>query len=138
MRTINKIIVHCSATPQFKEFSASHIKDWHVNGNGWSDIGYHYVVKLDGTIEVGRLLKTIGAHSKGNNKDSIGVCYIGGKDTFMEEWVDTRTKEQKESLIILLKYLKKVFSNAEIFGHRDFSEKLCPSFNAKKEYKNLT
>ena len=137
MRAIKKIIVHCSATPQFKDFTSSQIKDWHVNGNGWSDIGYHYVVRINGDIEFGRDIKTIGAHVKGYNRDSIGVCYVGGKSRDMSEWEDTRTVEQKESLLILLKYLKKIFPQAEILGHNDLSKKPCPSYNAKDEYKEI-
>ena len=137
MRAINKIIVHCSATPQFKDFSSNHIRDWHVNGNGWSDIGYHYVIRLDGQIEFGREMKTIGAHVKGHNKDSLGICYIGGMDKDMLKWEDTRTIEQKESLIILIKFLKKIFPQAEILGHNDLSKKSCPCYNAKEEYKEI-
>tara|TARA_R110001632_G_scaffold174521_1_gene294103 strand:+ start:521 stop:721 length:201 start_codon:yes stop_codon:yes gene_type:complete len=65
MRKIDKIIVHCSATPQFKDFDVEDIRDWHVNGNGWSDIGYHYIIKLDGEIQVGRLEKKNRSSRKG-------------------------------------------------------------------------
>tara|TARA_R110002072_G_scaffold155830_2_gene306248 strand:- start:1370 stop:1783 length:414 start_codon:yes stop_codon:yes gene_type:complete len=137
MRSINKIIVHCSATPRNKDFSAADIREWHTKGNGWSDIGYHFVIRLDGSIEYGRMINKYGAHVKGENYDSIGVCYVGGKSRDMSEWEDTRTEEQKESLLVLLKALKKLHKNAEIFGHKDFSTKLCPSFDAKEEYKDV-
>ena len=137
MREINKIIVHCSATPRHKDFSAEDIRDWHVKGNGWDDIGYHYVIRLDGSIEYGRMVDKSGAHSSGNNYDSIGICYVGGMDKDMEVWNDTRTDEQKESLLLLLKTLKKLHSKANIYGHKDFSTKVCPSFDAKEEYKNI-
>ena len=78
MRTIDKIIVHCSATPRHKDFSAEDIRDWHVKGNGWDDIGYHFVIRLDGSIEYGRMVDKYGAHVKSHNYDSIGICYIGG------------------------------------------------------------
>jgi N-acetylmuramoyl-L-alanine amidase len=74
---------------------------------------------------------------KSHNYDSIGVCYIGGMNKDMSEWEDTRTEEQKESLVILLKTLKKLHNNAVIYGHRDFSTKMCPSYDAKKEYKDI-
>ena len=137
MRPINKIIVHCSATPRNKDFSAEDIRDWHVKGNGWDDIGYHFVVRLNGSIEYGRMVDKYGAHVRSHNYDSIGVCYIGGMSKDMKDWEDTRTQEQKDSLVILLKTLKKLHNNAVIYGHRDFSTKMCPSYDAKKEYKDI-
>jgi N-acetylmuramoyl-L-alanine amidase len=137
MRSINKIIVHCSATPRNKDFSAEDIRDWHVKGNGWDDIGYHFVVRLNGSIEYGRMVDKYGAHVRSHNYDSIGVCYIGGMSKDMKDWEDTRTQEQKDSLVILLKTLKKLHNNAVIYGHRDFSTKMCPSYDAKKEYKDI-
>ena len=133
MRQINKIIIHCSATPEGRKTSAEEIKSWHLE-RGFSDIGYHYIVHLDGLISYGRNVEKIGAHSRGQNKMSIGVCYIGGLDESLDA-KDTRTPQQKESLLILLKTLKKLHSKAVIYGHRDFSEKACPSFNAFDEYK---
>ena len=137
MRAIKKIIVHCSATPRNKDFSAEDIRDWHVKGNGWDDIGYHFVVRLNGQIEYGRMVDKYGAHVSGHNYDSLGVCYIGGMDKEMKCWEDTRTDQQKESLILLFKTLKKFHPEAVVHGHRDFSTKECPSFDATKEYKDL-
>ena len=137
MRKIDKIIVHCSATPVGKDFSAETIRDWHVKGNKWDDIGYHYIVRLDGSLEYGRPIEIPGAHCRGHNKSSIGICYIGGMDRHMEEWEDTRTKKQTESLLSLLKVLKLFHGDAVVHGHRDFSNKSCPSFDAKKEYNNI-
>jgi len=135
MRKIDKIIVHCSGTPELKDFDVEDIRDWHVNGNNWADVGYHYVIKLDGEIQPGRLEKTIGAHCFRNNRSSIGICYIGGMDRGMDNWLDTRTIKQKESLDKLIKELKERFPLAKVYGHRDFTnKKLCPSFDAKKEY----
>ena len=99
-------------------------------------IGYHYVIKLNGIIELGRPLDMQGAHTKGQNKNSIGVCYIGGCDKDMEA-KDTRTDAQKDSLIELLRVLKKMYPNAKIHGHRDFAAKACPSFDATTEYANI-
>ena len=135
MRTINEIIIHCSATKEGNKISAATIDRWHKD-RGWRCIGYHYVVRIDGSIEYGRPVQDIGAHVKGKNKHSIGVCYIGGLDADMEP-KDTRTREQKESLLYLLKTLKRLHPNATIHGHREFANKACPCFDANKEYCNI-
>jgi N-acetylmuramoyl-L-alanine amidase len=128
MRKINKLIVHCSATPEFKDFDVDDIREWHVKGNGWSDCGYHYVIKLDGTLQEGRPVEKIGAHCAGHNRDSIGVCYIGGMDKNMKDWKDTRTLDLKEA-----------HPSAIVYGHKDFTDKKeCPSYNAKEEYKLIS
>jgi N-acetylmuramoyl-L-alanine amidase len=88
-------------------------------------------------MEYGRMVDKYGAHVSGHNYQSLGVCYIGGMSKDMKDWEDTRTDEQKKSLIILLKNLKKFHPEAIIYGHRDFSTKSCPSFDAKQEYKDL-
>jgi N-acetylmuramoyl-L-alanine amidase len=136
MRDIDKIIVHCSATPEGRDVSIDEIRDWHVNGNGWSDIGYQWVITLDGSIEKGRPESRSGAHAKGHNSRSIGVCYVGGVDSDMKP-KDTRTGAQKEALRCLLIDLLGRYPNAEIIGHRDISSKACPSFDAKTEYLTL-
>jgi N-acetylmuramoyl-L-alanine amidase len=139
MRDIKKLIVHCSATPEGKDFDIDNIRQWHVVDNGWSDVGYHYVIKLDGTVQEGRPIEKSGAHTFGHNKDSIGVCYIGGMDKDMKEWKDTRTVAQEDSLFNLLMDLKFDFPEAKVFGHRDFTNKKpCPSFNAYEEYLEIT
>lgn len=135
MRDIEKIIIHCSATVGGVDFDRNDIDKWHKQ-RGWSGIGYHYVVKLDGNIQVGRSIKSTGAHAKGYNSKSIGICYIGGLDRDKKA-KDTRTEEQKESLIEIISFLKLDFPDAEVLGHNDLSNKSCPCFNAKNEYKNL-
>ena len=142
MRTINKIIIHCADTPEGRDDKAADIKRWHTlpppKGNGWKDIGYHYVIDLDGTIEPGRPVEQVGSHCSGHNQDSIGICYVGGKTKDMKETKDTRTDAQKASLLILLKYLVALYPGAKIYGHRDFNAgKTCPSFDAKAEYAEL-
>ncbi len=134
MKKVNKIIVHCSATPEGREHNAADICQWHRE-RGWRKIGYHFVVKIDGTIEVGRENEA-GAHTIGQNRNSIGICYIGGCDKNMKP-KDTRTDKQKNSLLVLLYDLLKKYPDAEIYGHRNFANKACPSFNARKEYENL-
>tara|TARA_R110000772_G_scaffold27891_2_gene70710 strand:+ start:6046 stop:6465 length:420 start_codon:yes stop_codon:yes gene_type:complete len=136
MRKINKIIVHCSATPENRNVLISEVKRWHVEERGWSDIGYHFVIELDGSVRIGRPIEIKGAHAKGNNHDSIGVCYIGGVDSDMKS-KDTRTECQQESLVNLLTELKDTYGGT-IYGHKDFSNKDCPSFDAKKEYENIS
>jgi N-acetylmuramoyl-L-alanine amidase len=139
MRKINKLIVHCTATPEFKNFDIEDVRDWHVKGNGWSDIGYHYLIKLDGTVQEGRPINKIGAHVGGHNRDSIGIAYVGGMDKDMNEWIDTRTEQQKDSLFNLLMDLKYSFPDSVVYGHNDFTDKkVCPCFNAKEEYKEIS
>ena len=135
MRKITKIIVHCADIPEGRDDKAADIRRWH-KARGFNDIGYHYVIDLDGTIEPGRDVSVAGAHCTGHNADSIGVCYIGGADTDMKP-KDTRTEEQKTALRLLLKYLVQKHPGAKIYGHRDFSNKSCPSFDAKTEYEEL-
>lgn len=139
MRKIDKLIVHCSATPEFKYFDVDDITEWHVKGNKWSDCGYHYVITLDGKIQEGRPIEKQGAHVAGMNRHSIGICYIGGMDKNMDLWLDTRTPEQKDSLFNLLMDLKFQFREAVVYGHNDFTDKkVCPCFDAKKEYSEIS
>ena len=133
MRPINKIIIHCSATPQGRDVKIETIKDWHVVQNGWSDIGYHYVIELDGEIKEGRPVEVTGAHCLGQNKLSIAICYVGGMNKSNTKPKDTRTEEQKESLIKLIKELKKEYNILSVHGHNEFSNKACPSFNVAEE-----
>jgi N-acetylmuramoyl-L-alanine amidase len=137
-RTIHYLVIHCSATPEGRAHTAKDIDLWHKQ-RGFTEIGYNYVILLDGTIELGRDVDKIPAHVEGYNKDSIGICYIGGVDKNTLQPKDTRTLFQKEALIKLLKELKKLYPDAEIQGHRDFAgvKKACPCFNAKEEYQNI-
>lgn len=132
MRTINLILIHCTATEEGKDFKAKDIDKWHKQ-KGWKGIGYHYVIDLDGTIEKGRPDEEIGSHCVGKNKNSIGIVYVGGlKDGKAK---DTRTKEQKEALWELLRQLLVKYPKATIHGHNEFSNKACPCFNVQEEYK---
>lgn len=134
MRAINRIIIHCSATPEGKDYTVDTIRKWHKQ-KGYSDIGYHYVIYRDGSIMKGRPLEKIGAHTVGYNTGSIGICYIGGLAKDCKTPKDTRTKEQKESLLKLVHSLKEQFPNATIHGHNEFAAKACPSFNVQEWYK---
>ena len=135
-RNIKALIVHCSATPEGKDYSIDTIRQWHLQ-RGFSDIGYHYVIYRDGSIHIGRDESIIGAHCTGHNTNSIGVCYIGGCASDGKTPKDTRTLQQKESLLSLLKTLKIKYPNAKIYPHYKFAAKACPSFNAEEEYKNI-
>lgn len=127
-----KIIIHCSATIESKDIRASDIRRWHKN-RGWSDIGYHFIIRLDGSIELGRDLKLVGAHCYGKNAESVGICYIGGLN-LEEKPKDTRTEAQKNSLKSLIETMHKIYPKATVHGHNEFSNKKCPCFDVKKEF----
>lgn len=135
-RNIKELIVHCSATPEGKDYSVDTIRQWHLQ-RGFSDIGYHYVIYRDGSIHIGRDESIIGAHCTGHNSYSIGICYIGGCASDGKTPKDTRTTEQKQSLVKLLKELKTKYPQASIHSHKDFTNKACPSFDATKEYSSI-
>lgn len=135
-RNIKELIVHCSATPEGKDYSVDTIRQWHLQ-RGFSDIGYHYVIYRNGFIHIGRDESVIGAHCTGHNTYSIGVCYIGGCASDGKTPKDTRTTEQKQSLVKLLKELKTKYPQASIHSHKDYANKACPSFDATKEYSSL-
>ena len=123
-------------TPEGKDFTTEDIDRWHRQ-QGFSSIGYHFVVYRDGSVHTGRPIEQVGAHCRGRNSTSIGVCYIGGLSADGKRPKDTRTDNQKKALKALLTLLKLRFPDAEIRGHRDYAAKACPSFDATFEYKNL-
>ena len=139
-RRIDYIVVHCSDTPEGRNNTVDDIRRWHTTpkplGNGWSDIGYHYVIHLDGSVHEGRNVDLIGSHCQGYNANSIGICYVGGRSKTGGN-KDTRTQEQKDALLKLLTDMRKLYPYAHIVGHCDLDKhgKTCPNFNAKSEYK---
>lgn len=135
-RNIKEIIIHCSATPEGRDYSVTTIRQWHKQ-RGFSDIGYHYVVYRDGSLHTGRNINVAGAHCTNHNSISIGICYIGGLASDGKTPKDTRTDAQKATLLALLKELKATYPQATIHGHNEFANKACPCFNAKQEYGNL-
>ena len=136
-RTITEIIIHCSATPEGRDYTVDDIRRWHKD-RGWSDIGYHYVIYRNGHIEPGRDVDIIGAHCVGHNTHSIGICYVGGVARDGKTAKDTRTLAQKAALLSLLVDLHKLYPKAIIVGHRDYDKgKACPSYDAKTEYHNI-
>lgn len=128
MRKINKIILHCTATPEGKDYTVAQIRECHVKGNGWNDIGYHYVVYRDSSVHEGRPVEKAGAHCKGHNADSIGVCYVGGCATDGRTPKDTRTPEQTKALRGLVASLQERYPGATVHCHNEFANKACPSF----------
>jgi N-acetyl-anhydromuramyl-L-alanine amidase AmpD len=130
MRKIDTIIIHCSATKPSQNVPIETIKKWHVEERGWSDIGYHYYITRDGVLHQGRPIERPGAHAKGHNKTSIGICYEGGLDEDGNP-EDNRTKEQIYTIVSLIKGLKSDYEAEKIIGHRDLPRvsKACPSFD---------
>jgi N-acetylmuramoyl-L-alanine amidase len=133
MRPLNEIIIHCSATPEGKHFTAADIDRWHRE-RGWSGIGYHFVVLLDGTVEKGRPIEKVGAHVEGRNVGTVGVCYIGGLTADGKKAKDTRTPAQKEALLNTCKQLGTDYpSIKKITGHNQYARKACPSFDVRAD-----
>lgn len=130
MRTINKIIIHCTATPEGREVSIKEITAWH-KARQFRTIGYHYVIHLDGSVSRGRVENQQGAHCRGYNKYSLGVCYVGGLDKSMNP-KDTRTKAQKHALKMLIESLKDKYPQATVHCHNEFANKACPSFKIEE------
>jgi N-acetyl-anhydromuramyl-L-alanine amidase AmpD len=131
-RAIRKIIVHCTASPDSLDIGAAEIRDWHVNGNGWSDIGYHWVVRRDGTIESGRPEERSGAHVKGHNSDSIGIVWVG---------TNKCEDKQLDALITKVKELcyRYNIDSKEVYGHYElYSGKTCPNLKMDDFRKSLS
>ena len=132
MRKITKIIIHCAATPEGKDFTVQQIDQWHRQ-RGFRCIGYHFVIYRDGSIHKGRPIDQIGAHTSGHNANSIGICYIGGCTSDGKTPKDTRTGAQHVSLVKLVAELRSQFPTASVHGHNEFANKACPSFNVQNE-----
>ena len=138
MRVITMVIIHCSAVRPDQTSSAAQIDTWHRR-QGWKlGIGYHYVIRRDGTIESGRPEWMVGAHCKNHNAHSIGVCYEGGLD-IRGQPADTRTEAQKAAMRWLLRQLHRSYPKAVIVGHHDLNpQKDCPCIkNVVHEYADL-
>ena len=143
-RHVDYIVVHCTATPEDQAKTVDQIRAEHMK-QGWSDIGYHYVITLDGQAHLGRDVDIAGSHVSGHNSNSIGVVYVGGLESDPKKKYselkpkDTRTDAQKAALMSLLMDLRKLYPYATILGHRDFQgvRKACPSFDAKREYHSI-
>ena len=130
MRKIDKIIIHCTATPEGRVVTVKDVDTWHKE-RGFSGIGYHYLIGLNGEVWTGRPIEQIGAHTLGYNENSVGVCYVGGCAQDMKP-KDTRTAAQKLALTKLVKELKAKYPAATIHGHYEYAAKACPSFDVKQ------
>ena len=135
MRHIDTIIVHCSATNAYQDIGVEEIRDWHVNGNLWSDIGYHYVIRRNGRIEDGRPVGRSGAHARGHNSGSIGICLVGGIGDNGKADANFSI-EQYISLKQLITHLKSEHDIVKVIGHRDVSKKECPCFSVQGLMRN--
>ena len=142
MRHINEIIIHCSATPvnwmsgAEAQAKVNEIRRWHVEERGWSDIGYHYIIDRDGTVATGRPVSKSGAHTKGQNANSIGISLVGGQGgTANDKFEDNFTQAQANALRTLIAGLKREYPSIEkISGHNQYAAKACPCFNAPAWY----
>lgn len=132
MRHINEIIIHCSATPEGRDYTVADIDRWHKE-RGWRGIGYHYVIYRNGSVHAGRPVEQIGAHCTGHNANSIGICYIGGVAADGKTPKDTRTPAQRIALRELVEELRAKYPGATVHGHREFAPKACPSFDVQTE-----
>lgn len=135
MREIHEIIIHCTATPEGRDVTAQDVDTWH-RARGFNCIGYHYLIRLDGTVEQGRPTGLAGAHCLGHNLHSIGIAYAGGLDA-AGRTADTRTPQQRQALRALLGRLRSRYPKAAIHSHRDFAVKACPCFDATAEYADI-
>ena len=140
MREINEIIIHCTATnPRWlvNENVSDVVKEirrWHTDpkphGRGWSDIGYHFVIHRNGQVGRGRPVERIGAHTRGKNRNSIGIALVGGRGGCADDsFFDNFTEEQLSSLKELIAYQKDKYGELKVSGHNEYANKACPCFN---------
>ena len=135
MREIKEIIIHCAATKPTQNIGATEIERWH-RARGFFGIGYHYVIRRDGTLETGRPIEKIGAHAEGHNANSIGICLVGGINDKNGRPECNYTKEQWTKLNWLVTSLEKRYTKAKIIGHNQIANKACPCFSVQKWLKN--
>ena len=126
-RKIDKIIIHCADTKTSQSFDISEVDLWHRK-RGFDKVGYHYYIRLDGTLQIGRELNEVGAHCKGQNSKSIGICFEGGLNKEGSKWA-TPLNEQLLTYDSLKAYLDSIFKDLQVFGHYEFSDKSCPNFD---------
>lgn len=126
------IVIHCAATKPSMDIGVKDIDKWHRQ-RGWRKVGYHYVIKRDGEVEIGRELDEVGAHAKGFNSNSVGICLVGGlsEDGKPE---NNYTDEQWIALRETVNQLKLPYPEAEVLGHRDLPDvnKECPCFDVRE------
>ena len=133
MRNLDKIILHCSATREGQHITVDTIRQWHLK-RGWSDIGYHYVIYIDGSVHEGRPIEKIGAHTKGQNTGSIGICYVGGVEKDGKTPKDTLNELQETAMVNLIKALREQYGDMTLHGHNEYAAKACPSFKVYEKF----
>lgn len=135
MRAVTEIIIHCTGTVPSNSTTVEAVRNYHVKHNGWKDIGYHYLIYLDGSIHQGRPIDQVGAHCTNHNQNTIGICYVGGMASDGKTSKDTRTVAQVAALRTLVKSLKVCFPTIKkVSGHYMYSSKPCPCFDVAKEF----
>lgn len=134
MRRIDELIWHTTATPEGREVSIASIRAFHIHKRGWKDIGYHLVVHLDGSVSPGRPPAQIGSHARGHNRYSLGYAYVGGVAEDGRTPKDTRTPAQIRTMLRLTREAVRDYPLKRISGHRAYSSKACPCFDAEGEY----
>lgn len=137
MRRIDKIVIHCAATKASMDIGRDEIDRWHKQ-RGWKGVGYHYVIRRDGTVESGRPIDQVGAHAVGHNTGSIGICLVGGIDDAGKP-KDNFTAAQWKSLVHLVKGLKEAYNvkSEKIIGHNQVAKKACPCFSVPEWRKKV-
>ena len=143
MRPITDLIIHCTATrpdwwqSRTAKQKVSEVRKWHVEDRGWSDIGYHFLIDRDGMVVEGRALERTGAHTKGHNKCSIGICLFGGHGgSENDPFSDHFTPEQEKALRSLINKLQDRFGMLKVSGHNQYAAKACPCFKVPGWYHN--
>lgn len=132
-RRIEKVILHCSATRKGLDIGVNTIRQWHL-ARGWKDVGYHWVIKIDGTLQAGRDESVAGSHTQNHNANSIGICYVGGMDPNGNKAMDTMTKAQEYTLMKLIGEIRERHGWVTVHGHNEFANKACPSFTVSAKY----
>jgi N-acetylmuramoyl-L-alanine amidase len=132
MRKLDRIILHCTATPEGRPVTVEDIRGWHKK-RGWHDIGYHYVIYLDGSVHKGRPIETQGAHTSGHNTTTVGIAYVGGVNNRLEA-KDTLNEAQEVALVNLIKALREQYGPLTLHGHNEYAAKACPSFKVKEKF----
>ena len=133
MRPLDKIILHCSATREGQHITVETMRQWHLK-RGWKDIGYHYVIYIDGSVHKGRPIEQVGAHTSGQNTGSIGICYVGGVEKDGKTPKDTLNELQETAMVNLIKALREEYGDMTLHGHNEFAAKACPSFKVYEKF----
>ena len=133
MRPLDKSILHCSATREGQHITVDTMRHWHLK-RGWKDIGYHYVIYIDGSVHEGRPIEQVGAHTQGQNTGSIGICYVGGVEKDGKTPKDTLNELQEMAMVNLINELRDEYGELSLHGHNEFAAKACPSFKVYEKF----